>query len=151
MTRRMPEPQLILIWMYVVLLKRININLNKWSVICYSSPGVRASLKQKINIKIDNSKQSVSSTVIDMSHDRKVTLIWLLYSNYYIVNFKLWKQLCESLVLSFTNYCMILHYLWIDNITKYKLHKIKTAAEELGMIPTFSKRALIPNLKKNPF
>jgi hypothetical protein len=49
----------------------------------------------------------------------------LLYSNYHILNFKMRRKLCESLVVSHLNYCLIIYYPCLDQKTKSRLQKIQ--------------------------
>ena len=49
----------------------------------------------------------------------------ILYSNRYILNFKMRKKLCESLILFIFNYCNVVYYPCLDEITKNRLQYIQ--------------------------
>nr|CAH7737267.1 unnamed protein product [Callosobruchus chinensis] len=48
-----------------------------------------------------------------------------LYAHRYLMNYKLRKKLCESLVVSVLNYCDIVYFPYLDNRTKNRLQIIQ--------------------------
>ena len=49
----------------------------------------------------------------------------VLYSNRHILNFKMRKKLCETLILSTFNYCNIVYYPCLDVVTKNRLQYVQ--------------------------
>ena len=49
----------------------------------------------------------------------------LLYSNRYLLNFKMRKKLCEAFVMSIYNYCYIVYYPFLDLITKKRIQYVQ--------------------------
>ena len=49
----------------------------------------------------------------------------VLYSNRHILNFKMRKKLCETLILSTFNYCNIVYYSCLDVVTKNRLQYVQ--------------------------
>lgn len=100
-------------------------------------------LKSNVNINIDNNQLAVRDSVNDLgliidedfrfkSHINQIVkksyyALKLLYSSSGVLDFRLRKKLCETLVLPFLNYGFILYYSCLDVATKYRLQKIQNS------------------------
>lgn len=49
----------------------------------------------------------------------------LLYSNRHILNFKIRKKICESIVFPIFHYCDIVYYPCLDSATKYRIQRVQ--------------------------
>lgn len=49
----------------------------------------------------------------------------LLYANKSIINYKMRKKLCETLILSLFNYCFIVYFPCLDSITRHRLQLVQ--------------------------
>lgn len=64
---------------------------------------------------------------IKQLHRRSFTTLKLIFANRHILNTRLRKQLCESLVLSHYNYCDHIYGFSIDVLDKYRVQKVQNA------------------------
>lgn len=121
----------------------LKINPDKCSVILFSFKKINQQLKNNFNPLINKKSLKVVSSVKNLGlildenlrfkeHvnnivRRSYNILRLLYKNYLILNFKLRKKLTESLVLSIVNYCFVVYYPCLDQVTKYRLQKIQNS------------------------
>ena len=119
----------------------LKLNGNKCSVICFARKKDQETIDKKIKISLNNDQLKLVNTVKNLgliidsdlrfkNHvsgiiKKSYVALKLLYSNYQILNFKLRKKLCETLVLPFLHYCLVIYYPCLDQITKYRLQKIQ--------------------------
>ena len=80
----------------------LRINSNKTEVLLFCKASSRAFLEGEIKLKLQKTYSRMK----------------IFYSNRYILNFKMRKKLCESLILSIFNYCNVFYYPCLDRIAK---------------------------------
>lgn len=119
------------------------INSNKTKVLLFSSENHRPNIENNINIVISGDHLFFSENVkilglnLDPSlrfreHIRVILQkcylrLRLLYANKSILNFKTRKKLADSLVLSIINYCLIVYYPYLDQMSQQRLQRIQNA------------------------
>lgn len=118
----------------------LKLNSSKCSFILYCSNKHRQNLTSNLNLEIeDRPLMAVNSTKnlgllfdINLRFQNQVSSVIkkcyvslkLLYANISILNFKMRKKLCECLVLPILNYCNIVYYSCLDQLTRYRLQKV---------------------------
>ena len=117
------------------------INPDKTQVLLFCQEGRRNHLETTIKLKITNENLHFANTIknlglimdVGLRYREHVKLLLqksyakmkMLYANRYILNFKLRKKLCESLILSSFNYCNIVYYPCLDLIAKNRLQYVQ--------------------------
>lgn len=121
----------------------LKLNSKKCTCITFSSNADKHILISSLNLHIDNQPLLVVNSVKNLGiildnslrfKDHVLNLIRkcytalkLLYTNISILNFKFRKKLCESLVLSILNYCIVLYFPCLDKFTQNRLQKIQNS------------------------
>lgn len=121
----------------------LKLNVGKCTVVCFSSSNLKNYLKANLRVKVNDEILNISSCAknlgvifdddlrfknyINLLVKKSYIALKLLYTNINIINFKLRKKLCESLVLPILNYCIILYYSCLDKATQYRLQKIQNS------------------------
>jgi hypothetical protein len=119
----------------------LKINPNKTEVLLFCAEKRRQILQTKMKLVLGNTNLNFSSCAknlgiyIDTSlrfkeHVKKLfqksyLKMKILYTNRFILNFKIRKKLCESLVLPIYHYCSIVFYPCLDLATKNRLHIVQ--------------------------
>lgn len=119
----------------------LKINANKTEVLLFCSEKKRATLQRSITLRLANENLRYSASARNLGlyidthlrfkeHIKKLlqttyTRVKILYSNRYILNFKMRKKLCESLVLSVFNYANIVFYPCLDLVSKNRLQYVQ--------------------------
>lgn len=119
----------------------LSINPGKTEVLLFCSEGLRNSLTGRLRIQIGTNVLGFSNCARNLGLHLDVHLRFhkhiqsllqksyikmkLLYTNRYILNFKMRKKLCETLVLSIYNYCFIVYYPFLDLITKKRIQYVQ--------------------------
>lgn len=112
------------------------LNMNKSSIILFCSESERYTVEELLNLKIGqvNLKFSDSVKILGLTMESKLSFtghvknlrkmyikLRLLYSNKFILNYKLRKKLCESLIMSLFTYCNGIYFPFLDLQTKNRL------------------------------
>lgn len=110
--------------------------MNKSSIILFCSESERYTVEELLNLKIGqvNLKFSDSVKILGLTMESKLSFtghvknlrkmyikLRLLYSNKFILNYKLRKKLCESLIMSLFTYCNGIYFPFLDLQTKNRL------------------------------
>lgn len=120
-----------------------NLKLNplKSVVMLFCSDNKRVNISSELNIIINNTpiKFSHESKILGITVDEKLRFYFhvskliqkayiklkVLYANRYILNYKLRKKLCESLVMPIFYYCDIVYFPCLDVLTKNRIQRIQ--------------------------
>ena len=119
----------------------LKINPSKSVALLFSSKNRRDFLKTQLfpvidgeNIKFSNCAKNLGIFLdqnlrfvehIKLLLQKTYARMKFLYSNRHILNFKMRKKMCESLILPIFNYCNILYYPCLDQTTKNRLQIVQ--------------------------
>ena len=119
----------------------LRINPNKTEVLLFCKASSRAFLEGVMKLRLDGTTLGFSKGAknlglfidvnlrfkdhVKMLLQKTYSRMKILYSNRYILNFKMRKKLCESLILSIFNYCNVVYYPCLDGIAKNRLQYIQ--------------------------
>lgn len=125
--------------------KQNNLQLNpdKCAFMLFSSDKIKNNIIDSLKLKIDdhflNSVDKIKNLGLifesDLRFKAHVALLIkkcyirlkLLYTNISIINFKLRKKLCETLVLPILNYCFMVYFSCLDKQTQDRIQKIQNS------------------------
>lgn len=121
----------------------LQINPSKSSVIIFCGDSARNNIKDQLKVSINNTILPFSETIkiLGVMLDEKLRFtghvnslvkktylsLRVLYANKYLLNFKLRKKLCQSLVLSIFSYCNILYYPCLLDAIKYRMQIVQNS------------------------
>lgn len=121
----------------------LKLNIGKCAVICFCNKKNINFVKENIKLKISDISLTVVNKVksLGLIYDENLRFkehvnlivkkayiaLKLLYNNINIINFKLRKKLCESLVLPILHYCNVVYYSCLDKLTQNRLQKIQNS------------------------
>lgn len=121
----------------------LKLNADKCAAILFCSNKLRDILTTNLNLKLDNHPLSTVHKVknlgiifednlrfkehVALLVRKTYVALKLLYTNISLINFKLRKKLCETLVLPILNYGNIVYYSCLDKLTQYRLQKIQNS------------------------
>lgn len=121
----------------------LRLNANKSAVIYFASNAVRDALKRDLKFSLGGEPLPVVTQAKNLGlildnnlrfkdHvtgllKKSYTMLRLLYRNIYILNFKLRKKLCETLVLPILSYCNIIYFPCLDKFTQYRIQKVQNS------------------------
>lgn len=119
----------------------LKLNPNKSVAMVISSDNKLINIKNELNIMIDNTTLEFSqeSKILGIIFDEKLRFyshvsklfqrayikLKVLYSNRYIMNYKLRKKLCESLVIPIFHYCDIVYFPCLDVLTQNRIQRVQ--------------------------
>lgn len=120
---------------------KLKLNPRKCSLLIFCGKSAEGTIENNLKIYLMNSllnpTKSVKILGVTFENDLRFkthvssvikkcySSLRLLYNNYNILNFKLRKKLCESLVMSIIQYAFILYYPCLDTEYKLKIQKIQ--------------------------
>lgn len=121
----------------------LKLNAAKSAVLCFTPSRARDYTKANLKVAINGQylpvldKAKNLGLIFDnrMRFTEHVTVLLkkayyalkMLYCNISILNFKVRKKLCESLVLPILNYCNIVYFSCLDKLTQYRLQKMQNS------------------------
>lgn len=120
----------------------LKLNSNKCSVVYFASKSSqKCFVKDDIKVHVDHNQlpvyERIKSLGLSIDNDLRFknhvssvikkcyVALKLLYSNHLILNFKLRKKLCESLVIPHLLYCFTVYFPCLDAVNKYRLQKVQ--------------------------
>lgn len=121
----------------------LKLNPNKCAFMLFCSNNIRNRLAAELNLKVYDHSLNIVNKMKNLGlffendlrfRDHVALLVKksyvclkLLYTNINIINFKLRKKLCETLVLPILNHGFIAYYPCLDKLTQYRLQKIQNS------------------------
>lgn len=125
----------------------LSLNTNKSVAMLFSSIKTRSFLKSNISVRVGSdlvpfsTKSKILGVILD--DDLRFTLhtnqllqktyvsLKTLYSNRYIMNFKMRKKLCEALILPILHYCNIVYYPCLDSVSRNRIQRVQNTCVRL--------------------